>query len=114
MVMLTSSTACRVRRDSALPILKCLVSPSVRSSSVLASAIDGPLPRSCRKHRTSVASTRYRSGGSISQRAITLGQRGANRQPGGMLARSGGLPGMPVSGTRGPRIDGNASSRPML
>src|SRR5215469_5769424 len=32
--MLTSSTACSVRRDSALPILKCRVSPSVRSSSV--------------------------------------------------------------------------------
>src|SRR5439155_9613435 len=29
---LTSSTACRVRRDSALPILKCLVRRSVRSS----------------------------------------------------------------------------------
>src|SRR5581483_6882588 len=28
----TSSTACRVRRDSVPPTLKCLVSPSVRSS----------------------------------------------------------------------------------
>src|SRR5712672_2967421 len=32
MSRLTSSTACRVRRDSAFPILKCLVSPAVRSS----------------------------------------------------------------------------------
>src|SRR5580692_2876561 len=32
MSRLTSSTACRVRRDSAPPILKCLLSPSVRSS----------------------------------------------------------------------------------
>ena len=44
---------------------------------------------------------------------MTFGQRGANRQPAGGLARSGGLPGMPVSGTRGPLIDGNASIRPM-
>src|ERR1700722_10444104 len=36
MARLTSSTACRSRRDSALPILKCLLSPSVRSS--------GPVP----------------------------------------------------------------------
>ena len=33
MVKLTSSTACSVRRDSALPILKCLVRCSVLSSS---------------------------------------------------------------------------------
>ncbi len=45
---------------------------------------------------------------------MTFGQRGANRQPSGGLARSGGLPGMPVSGTRGPLIDGNASSRPVV
>src|SRR5580698_7044112 len=32
MSRLTSSTACRVRRDSAPPILKCLLSPSVRNS----------------------------------------------------------------------------------
>src|ERR1700722_710485 len=32
MSRLTSSTACRVRRDSAPPILKCLLSPAVRSS----------------------------------------------------------------------------------
>ena len=58
--------------------------------------------------------TSYNLGGSTSHRAITLGQRGANRQPGGMLARLGGLPGIPVSGTRGPLIEGNASSRPTL
>ena len=45
---------------------------------------------------------------------MTLGQRGANRQPAGGRARSGGLPGMPVSGSRGPWIDGNASISPML
>ena len=45
-------------------------------------------------------STWYKPGGSTSQRAITLGHRGANRQPGGILARFGGLPGMPVSGIR--------------
>src|SRR6202020_585290 len=35
MARLTSSTACRVRRDSALPILKCLVRCSVRSGALL-------------------------------------------------------------------------------
>ncbi len=45
---------------------------------------------------------------------MTLGQRGSNRQPAGGRARSGGLPGMPVSGTRGPWMDGKASSNPRL
>ena len=45
---------------------------------------------------------------------MTFGQRGANRQPAGGRARSGGLPGMPVSGSRGPRIEGNASISPVL
>ena len=31
-----------------------------------------------------------------------------------MTDRSGGLPGMPLSGTLGPRIEGNASSRPLV
>src|SRR5579859_1342332 len=38
MVRFTSSTACRMRRDSALPILKCLLSASVRSSGPESSA----------------------------------------------------------------------------
>ena len=32
----------------------------------------------------------------------------------GIDARSGGLPGIPLSGTRGPRMDGKASSRPWV
>ena len=59
-------------------------------------------------------STLYSSGGSCSHRDMTFGQRGANRQPAGGLARSGGLPGMPVNGTRGPLIEGKASSKPTL
>src|SRR5215468_1054766 len=41
MVRLTSSTACRVRLDIALPILKCRVRPSVRSSVPVPSWADG-------------------------------------------------------------------------
>src|SRR5262245_66490231 len=36
-----SSTACRVRLDSALPILKCRVRPSVRSSAPVPGCPDG-------------------------------------------------------------------------
>jgi hypothetical protein len=55
----------------------------------------------------------YRAGGT-SQSSNRCGQRGAKRQPAGGFSRLGGLPGMPVSGTRGPRIDGNASSSPRV
>ena len=48
------------------------------------------------------------------QCGITTGHRGWNRQPLGGLPRSGGRPGMPVSATRSPRSDGNASSSPRL
>src|SRR6516225_7779008 len=44
MARLTSSTACRVRRDSALPILKCLVSRSVRNSGSAAISVTAGLP----------------------------------------------------------------------
>src|SRR6516162_9489400 len=44
MARLTSSTACRVRRDSAFPILKCLVSRSVLSSGSAAVSVIGGLP----------------------------------------------------------------------
>src|SRR5258705_2178544 len=40
---LTSSTACRVRRASAFPILKCLLSPSVRSSGAAPAWADSSL-----------------------------------------------------------------------
>src|SRR6195952_2035837 len=39
MVMLTSSTACRVLRDRLPPTLKCLVSPRVSSSGTRGSAV---------------------------------------------------------------------------
>ena len=45
---------------------------------------------------------------------LSGGQRAANRQPVGGWSRLGGLPGMPVNGTRGPRIEGKASSRPWV
>src|SRR6516162_9006321 len=44
MAMLTSSTACRVRRDIAFPILKCLVSRSVRSSGSATLSVTVGLP----------------------------------------------------------------------
>ena len=46
--------------------------------------------------------------------ANATGHRGWKRQPAGGCARSGGAPGIPVSRTRGPRMDGNASSSPRL
>jgi hypothetical protein len=55
------------------------------------------------------------SGGSIvAQSGIALVQRGSNRHPLGSLDIDGGLPGMPTSGTFGPRIEGNASNSPLL
>src|SRR6185437_8081090 len=56
----------------------------------------------------------YSSGSWLRQRSCTTGQRGLNRQPLGGLPRSGGLPGIPLSSTRSPWMDGNASSRPLL
>jgi hypothetical protein len=56
----------------------------------------------------------YRSGASLRHRSCATGQRGLKRQPAGSFARFGGSPGMPVSGTLGPRIEGNASSRALL
>src|SRR5215471_8170996 len=44
MARLTSSTACRVRRDSGPPILKCLVSRSVLSSGPAAVSVTGGRP----------------------------------------------------------------------
>src|SRR5215470_5821107 len=44
MAKLTSSTACRVRRDHAFPILKWRVSRSVRSSGSAATSVTGGLP----------------------------------------------------------------------
>src|SRR5215813_6966115 len=44
MARLTSSTACRVRRDSAPPILKCLVSRSVLSSGSSVVSVTGGRP----------------------------------------------------------------------
>ena len=127
MARLMSSTACSVRRDSVLPILKCLVSASVLSSgavppgSTVASAgcppwsVTGRPPSAYSRHRTCVPADLVQARGSARRRrSCTFGQRGANRQPAGGLARSGGLPGIPLSGTRGPLIDGNASSRPAL
>src|SRR6185437_4685813 len=71
-------------------------------------------PSSCSRQRTSRPSTWYRSGGVVLHRSMTWGQRGANRQLSYSRLRSGGLPGMPVSLTLGPRMDGNASSSPAL
>src|SRR5215471_2701519 len=44
MARLTSSTACRVRRDSIPPTLKCLVSRSVRSSGSVTVSVTGCIP----------------------------------------------------------------------
>src|SRR5262249_44221288 len=41
MVRVTSSTACRLRLENALPILKCRVRPSVRSSGPVPAWADG-------------------------------------------------------------------------
>ena len=66
------------------------------------------------RHRTWLPSTEDMPGGVVSHRGMTCGQRGANRQPCGGLARSGGLPGMPRSGRRGPLIEGKASMSPAV
>ena len=107
MASVTSSTACRVRRDSAPPILKCLrqaLGPQQRLAAP--GRRGGPCGSGHRglSHRRSypvvtagsgpsTPSTGYsvgpRPAGSWS---MTRGQRGANRQPAGGRARSGGLP----------------------
>src|SRR5215467_15845055 len=67
----------------------------------------------CRQ-RASTAPTRYNDGDARWHTSFASAHRAANEQPSIATPRSGGAPGMPVSSTRGPRIDGNASSSPRL
>ena len=53
----------------------------------------------------------YSGGWTTEHSGMASAHRGWNRQPGGGAATSGGAPAMPVSGTLGPRTEGNASSR---
>src|ERR1035437_5432562 len=103
---LTSSTACRVRRESPPPIWKCLVSPAVLSSGWgVPWSVTRVLPVGMQQAADRHAIHLVQVG--LSRRAGGHGLRAPRREP-AAFRWSGGLRGMHVSGTRGPLIDGNA------